>query len=415
MNAEFQPEETGPGGSYRALLKVPYVGRILLSMQIARIGQSMMGVAIVLFALSAYRSASLAGLATFFGIFPGLLASPVAGALLDRHGRTRLVALDYFMATVCLSALGVLAFMGRLPPSLMMAIAAINSLTAPLSSTGLRSLFPILIPPGLWERANAIDSTGYVLAAIVGPPVAATLVAVWGATVTLIIIGAIFGAAAFVIIGGPDPQTRSAPPGPLFSESWAGLRYAWRNRTLRGLGFSVSVGNLAGGALTIVAPLYVLQRFRLGTGMVGVVIAMQGVTALISAIGVGRHDSRGRERLMLFAPMLGTGLILMLLLVKATLSMLLLVMAISGVMNGPFDIALFTLRQRRTDPAWTGRAFAVSMSFNYLGTPIGSAVAGFLAVHSIEAAVRFAVAASFCAALLVLLMVPAKDRDFTAA
>lgn len=29
-----------------------------------------------------------------------------------------------------------------------------------------------------------------------------------------------------------------------------------------------------------------------------------------------------------------------------------------GLASGPLDIALFTIRQRRTDPAWTGRAFA---------------------------------------------------------
>ena len=80
--------------SYRALLKLPSVARLLLGMQIARIGQSMVSVAIVLFTLTSYHSAALAGAATFFIIFPGLLVSPLAGALLDRHGRTRLVAFD---------------------------------------------------------------------------------------------------------------------------------------------------------------------------------------------------------------------------------------------------------------------------------------------------------------------------------
>jgi hypothetical protein len=37
------------------------------------------------------------------------------------------------------------------------------------------------------------------------------------------------------------------------------------------------------------------------------------------------------------------------------------------------DIALFTMRQRRTDPAWIGRAFAVSMALNFVGFPIGAA------------------------------------------
>src|SRR2546427_12445558 len=131
-----------PDRSYRALLKLPAVGRILLGMQIARIGQSMISVAIVLFALSAYRSPTIAGLATFFAIFPGLLVSPIAGALLDRHGRTRLVILDYVVALLSLTIMGVLALTNALPAWLLMAIAAVSSVTMPLSGSGLRSLLP---------------------------------------------------------------------------------------------------------------------------------------------------------------------------------------------------------------------------------------------------------------------------------
>ena len=76
--------------SYRALLAIPYLGRVVLSMQLARVAQQMVGVAMVLFTLAEYNSPALAGLVTFMGLFPGLLLSPIAGALLDRHGRLRL-------------------------------------------------------------------------------------------------------------------------------------------------------------------------------------------------------------------------------------------------------------------------------------------------------------------------------------
>ena len=56
---------------------------------------------------------------------------------------------------------------------------------------------------------------------------------------------------------------------------------------------------------------------------------------------------------------------------------------IVGIANGPLDIALFTIRQRRTDPAWTGRAFAVSMAMNFVGFPIGAAIGGALADRSL--------------------------------
>src|SRR5687767_7519567 len=108
-------------------------------MQIARIAQSMVSVAIVLFALASYRSPVIAGMATFFSIFPGLLVSPIAGALLDRHGRTRLVVLDYLVALMSLTLMGVLAMTTALPAWLLMVIASVASLMGPLSNTGLRS------------------------------------------------------------------------------------------------------------------------------------------------------------------------------------------------------------------------------------------------------------------------------------
>ena len=169
--------------SYRALFAVPSLGRVLLGMQIARIAQTMVSVAIVLFTLTAYGSPALAGLVTFASLFPGLLVSPVAGALLDRHGRARLIVLDYLVALAALILIGVLALTGHLPPWLLVLIAAVSSLTGILSHTGLRSLFPIIVPSHLWERVNAVDSNGYVVATIIGPPLAAGLVAVIGGPV----------------------------------------------------------------------------------------------------------------------------------------------------------------------------------------------------------------------------------------
>src|SRR5437870_925560 len=121
--------------SYRALFAVPSVARLLLGMQIARIGNSMVSIAIVLYTLATYRSATLAGIATFFSFFPGMVVSPIAGALLDRHGRTRLVILDYVVGLICLILMGGLALANALPSWLLIFITAISSLTGPFSGT----------------------------------------------------------------------------------------------------------------------------------------------------------------------------------------------------------------------------------------------------------------------------------------
>ena len=85
-------------------------------------------------------------------------------------------------------------------------------------------------------------------------------------------------------------------------------------------------------------------------------------------------------------------------------------MLLVGVLIGPMDIALFTVRQRRTDPAWMGRAFAVSMAFNYLGVPFGAALGGLLAEGSIELAiVVLGIGGATASALAAAFLVPRED------
>jgi hypothetical protein len=75
---------------------------------------------------------------------------------------------------------------------------------------------------------------------------------------------------------------------------------------------------------------------------------------------------------------------------------------------------MFTLRQRRTDPAWMGRAFAVSMSFNFAGFPIGSALAGLLVARSLDAAILFGIVAAIVGGIFALALIPAEDRALEA-
>jgi len=395
-----------PLPSYRALLGVPFLGRALAGMQIARIAQSMLGLSLVLFTLAHYHSPQLAGIVTFAGIAPGILVSPIAGALLDRHGRTRLITLDFLIAAGSLALIGGLALADALPAWLLVLIAAASSLTGPLSATGLRSLFPLMAPRYLWERLNAVDSNGYVVATIVGPPVAALLIGVVGGPVAILAIGVVFAISAAIIVGVPDPETETVSTGNLLRDAWDGVVYAWNNRTIRGLGFSITTLNIAGGIISIVVPLIVLERLGLDQPAVGLVFAASGVTGVIAGLISGRLDTRNRERTLIALPMLGSAATTAFLLLPIGIAAPVLSMAAFGLLNGPMDVAMFTVRQRRTDPAWMGRAFAVSMSFNFAGFPIGAAIGGFVAAQSIELAIVLAVVACLLATVFAVRMIP---------
>ena len=64
---------------------------------LARTASQMMLLTLVLFVLQRFHSPSLAGITVFLSIAPGVALSPIAGALLDRHGRVRLITLDYLV------------------------------------------------------------------------------------------------------------------------------------------------------------------------------------------------------------------------------------------------------------------------------------------------------------------------------
>ncbi len=412
------PEEL-PEPSYRALLEVPQLGRVVASMGLARIAQTMLGVALVLFTLTVYDSPTLAGIVTFVSVVPGLLIAPIAGALLDRHGRVRLMILDYVVALISLALIGGLALAGLLPAPLLIVIVGVTSLTSILSIVGLRTIFPIIVPSQLWERVNAIDSNGYVVATILGPPLAASLVAILGAPTALIAIALPFGLAALALAGVREPETASVSEGRLLSDAWAGVRYAWANPTIRGLGFSMSVLNLGWGMITIVVPVIVLRVLGYGEAVVGFVFAASGLSGMASALVFGRIDTRGREWAMLVIPMIVGAPVIALLLPaagvlgpiapEAGLALLVVMMFGFGLANGCLDIALFTIRQRRTDPAWMGRAFAVSMAFNFAGYPLGAAIAGVLVTTSLAGAIWLGVVAAVASAAFAAFMVPAQE------
>lgn len=125
-------------------------------MTLARVAAAMVPVALVLFTLERYGSPAVAGLVTFASTAPAVIVSPVAGALLDRHGRTRLVIVAYLVSAACLALAGLLALADHLPAWLLVTITAAAALTSPVATSGVRSLLPLLVPERLWERTRSM-------------------------------------------------------------------------------------------------------------------------------------------------------------------------------------------------------------------------------------------------------------------
>jgi MFS family permease len=394
--------------TYRELFSISTFPRLAVGVLLARTASQMMLLTLVLFVLQRFHSPSLAGITVFLSIAPGVALSPLAGALLDRHGRVRLITLDYLVGTVTLAMIAGLDFGGQLTPWVLLPIVTISSLTYSLSNSGARSLLPLIVPKRLWDRVNALDSIAYALTIGAGPAAAGALIALSGPRLALMVTAAVFLVAALLIVRVPEPVVANGSRHVL-EDAWAGLKYVLiHNGTLRGIALVVSIMNLGWGILLVAIPVMVMQRLHGGPALVGGLWAVFGLASVPSALAFGRVNTEGRERTVMVISDVVAGLAVATLAFAGNLWMVAAAILIAGLSNGPFDVSMFSMRQRRTDPAWFGRAFAVSMGLNWAGQPIGSALSG--PVIHLGLTVAFLVAAAFMlvAAALLHRVIPAE-------
>jgi MFS family permease len=180
---------------------------------------------------------------------------------------------------------------------------------------------------------------------------------------------------------------------------------------LRGIAVSIAVSNVASGLLIVALPVLVLDRFDQNAAMVGVLWAISAASGGTVSLALGHRGTQGRERRLMVAGLLAMGVALALLAVAPDLAVVTVAMLVYGGSGGPLNVGMWSMRQRRTDPAWYGRAMAVSMSLNSVGTPIGSAVAGPLIGAGLLVALAVAAGFAFAASAVTVLLIPGSDRE----
>lgn len=353
----------------------------------------MFSVLIVLFVLGTGHSSALSGLVLLVGQIPGILVSPIAGALLERNGKVTLMTLDFFIAAISMALISALSIAHLLGTATLLVIVAISSLTQPLSRVGSRSLFSILVPRELWDRSNALDSGTFVIASVLGPGIAGIAVSVVGARWSLMAPAVLALAAAGALFWVKIPRVEIERVVGVFADALAGIRYVMHNRVLRMLAGTMTIYNMGAGSLAVAIPILVLHRLHGGSESVGLFFGVMGLSGFVAGMMMGRLGTERREKIVLAmgCALSAVGFGLLSFTHNAVFAGC--EIALCGIANGPLIVAMFSLRQRATDPQWFGRAFAVSMNVNFAGYPIGAAIAGALLAHSISAA--FVAAAAF--------------------
>jgi MFS family permease len=402
--------------TYRQVLTTPNVPQLLLSASLSRLASEMLLFSVVLYVLAEFHSPVLAGASGFFLTLPGFLISPVAGAVVDRMGATTAVVLDTLSSGVFISLIVVASATGLLGPGLLLVLLALYSLTSPLSAGGIRTLFPRFVPTEAYDKTNALDLSTYSVIEVAGPLVAGGLIALIGPDPTLVVVAVMFGAAtaSLLLLRGsarPAPAAADQPRRHLLAEAWQGLRYLFGNGTLRGLALSYSCYQVTYGVLVVTVPVAVAQLI-VGHGpttqYAGLLWSGVGLCSAGGALVAGKYLRAGRERGLLVGATLLLAVVLAPVALIGALAVLAAGLGLLGVLDGALACSVLSLRQRRTEPGWLGRVMTVSISVNLAGFPIGTALGGLLAAHTVSGA--FAVAAVFAlvASVAGALCIPAE-------
>jgi len=373
--------------SYRDLLGIADLPALLAAAAMSRLASNMSSLAIILYALERFSSPTLVGWLSFALVGPGLVVSPLAGALLDRIGPAFAVTVDMAASSALIVVLIVADGFGWISPAELIILVATLSLTSPLSRAGVRTLLPRLVPSQALDRANAVDTAIYATTDVLGPGVTGLLVGTLGPLSAFIAIALAYASATvFVSKLHRLPRSRSSSIS-LLQQTLEGIAVVARQPTLRGLAVSYSLYQVTWGVLVVVVPVLAIREFPSGIGssVAGFMWAAAGLAGGIGALVAGHLQTSGRERHVMAVGMLIVALASWPIAAEFGFGGLVVGLVITGALGGPIDVGLLSLRQRRTEPSQFGRVISVSMSLNVIGFPLGSALAGVLITHSLRA------------------------------
>ncbi len=370
----------------------------------------MFKIVLLFHALAAFGSPTLAGWISFAATAPGLAFSPLAGAFLDRTGAARGIAVDLASSAILTFLLAVAIWLDRASPSVILLLAVAYALTSPLSAAGIRTLLPRLVPPHALPRANAVDTALHGIADVLGPSFAGLLIGFAGAEWAFLVIAFLSMAATLCLARVRDVQSPHRSHRGFFRQALDGLVEVVRRPLLRVLAVGYALNLVTWGILVVAVPVYIARRFPAGTWetVSGLVWAGASIAGGFGALIAGRWLVPGREVSMMASCMLATAFAMAIIGGGFGIVGLVVGLAVARLLQGPIDVGVLTLRQRRTPPDRLGRVLAVSMSLNMSGFSIGTALGGMLVAWSLPLAFAAATLASLLAAI-VTARIPAHD------
>ena len=391
----------------------PGYARFVAAATLSRVSDEMFGVGTVLLVLDRTGSAGLAGLVVAAITLPSIATAPLLGAWLDLTGRRRrLMMLDQVLIATVLVAL--IAATGNAPDWTLPAIAFAAGLTYPLSFGGFTSLIPALVPEDLLTPANALETTSFNTALVIGPALAGTLSAAFDPAVSLGVEAALALAALALIVRIPGFDRPGRPGRSLGSVVADGLRQIVEVPALRAVTVAGALGLGGLGLMTVAFPLFAVEHLDGSRSYAGYMWAAFAVGSTLGALSFVRFQRRLAPERVVIAGYALFGALMLLWPLAGSLAALLPLIALAGLVDGPALAAQFGTRQRHVPAELYGQVFTTAAGMKVGCFSLGAALAGPVATGLGSAeAMLLAAGVQFVAAAagLVLSRLPARARS----
>lgn len=368
------------GSSLRALRSRNY--RLFFAGQsVSLIGTWMTRLAMSWIVYQLTDSAFLLGLTSFVGQIPAFFVAPIAGVWLDRWDRQRVLVITQVLAMIQSLALAILAFTGYINLWWIIGLALMQGFINAFDMPARQAFVVEMIEErGDLGNAIALNSSMVNGAKLVGPAIAGVVVAAAGVGVCFLIDGISYIAVIISLlamrVAPAKPRAIAKSAAQELAEGW---RYVVGSPAIRSILLLLAVVSVTGMPYTVLMPVVAVDLLHGGAHTLGFLMAMSGVGALASAIGLAlRRTVLGLgKRIAISAAVFGGGLVFLGLSRSLTISLLLMTVTGFGMMQQM--AASNTILQTIAADDKRGRV----MSFYTLAilgmNPIGSLLAGAVA------------------------------------
>ncbi len=355
---------------------------------VSNVGDGVYATALPLLAATLTRDPLLVSVVSFAEWLPWLLFGLLAGALLDRWDRRRVMWMVDAARFAVVGGLAVAVLLDQASIGLLAAVGFLLGTGQTLVDTGAHSILPALVSRDAqrleWANGRLVG-TQVVTQELAGPPAGGFLFSV-AAWVPFAVDAASFAAGSALVASirghfGPAPD-QLGPGGrrsTLRSEIAEGLRWLAAHRVLRATAAMVAVVNLlasAGGAIMV---LFAQERLGLDAVGFGLLFSGSAVGGVLGSLVAARSVG-----------LVGTARIIVGTMALSALAYLVFGLSsdpwLAGVMFGlvgfftvVFNVVMGSLRQALTPDRLLGRVISAFRLFSYGTVPFGSLLGGVLA------------------------------------